>query len=88
MKQMRHCLLMRMLCCPCLLPLRTIGRRNTKIIQGFRIVKHDQLSFRNALYVARQLFGKTTGEYFLRFFAGKRFDHADMITSQDIIVKG
>ncbi len=68
--------------------LKTVCRRDTKIIQCFRIVKHNQLSFRNILYVPRQLFGKMAGEYFFRFFTGKRFDHADMITVQDIIVKG
>lgn len=67
---------------------KAIGRWYAEIIQCFRIMEHDQLSFRNALYVTRQLFGETAGEYFLRLFAGKRFDHADMITLQDIIVKG
>jgi len=68
--------------------LKAIGRRYAEIIQCFRIVKHDQFSFSNALYVTRQLFGKTAGEYFLRLFAGKRLDHGNIITLQDIIVKG
>jgi len=68
--------------------LKAVGRWNAEIIQRFRIMKHDQLAFRQALNVKRKFFGKAAGEYFLRLFAGKGFDHDNIITSQDIIVKG
>ena len=51
-------------------------------------MKYNELSFRNALNIVRQLFRKPAGEYFLCFLAGKGFDHTNMIASRDIIVKG
>ena len=67
---------------------KTVGRWNAEIIQRFRIMKHNQLAFRQALNVKRKFFGKTAGKYFLRLLAGKGFDHENIITSQDGIVKG
>lgn len=54
---------------------KAIGRWNAKVVRRFRIMKHDQLAFRQSLHVGRKLSGKTAGEYFLRLFAGKGFDH-------------